>query len=194
MAHSRICSIEGCGKPSRRRGWCSAHYQRWYCHGDPLGGGTQRGALPQYFHEVVMAYEGDECLAWPYSRDADGYGRIRIDGEAVFVHREVCKRVNGPPPSPAHQAAHSCGKGHEGCVTKRHLRWATQRENSADMIMHGTASRGEARPHSKMTEAQIREIRSLKGKMLYREIAAKMGLSRPSISMIMARKTWAWLD
>lgn len=29
------CAIEGCQKPSRTRGWCSAHYERVRVHGDP---------------------------------------------------------------------------------------------------------------------------------------------------------------
>lgn len=34
----RTCTIDGCdGKPVGR-GWCSAHWQRWRKHGDPLGG------------------------------------------------------------------------------------------------------------------------------------------------------------
>lgn len=30
------CSIEGCGRPSRGRGWCSMHWSRWRKSGDPL--------------------------------------------------------------------------------------------------------------------------------------------------------------
>lgn len=32
----RTCSIDGCGKIVRSRGWCNAHYIRWRIHGDPL--------------------------------------------------------------------------------------------------------------------------------------------------------------
>jgi hypothetical protein len=31
----RPCSIDGCAKPAKCRGWCSTHYQRWRTHGDP---------------------------------------------------------------------------------------------------------------------------------------------------------------
>lgn len=29
------CSVEGCEKPVRARGWCGRHYVRWLKHGDP---------------------------------------------------------------------------------------------------------------------------------------------------------------
>lgn len=32
----RTCSIEGCDKPCKGRGWCGMHWQRWRRHGDPL--------------------------------------------------------------------------------------------------------------------------------------------------------------
>ena len=33
---SKICSITGCGKSVRARGWCEMHHGRWRRHGDPL--------------------------------------------------------------------------------------------------------------------------------------------------------------
>lgn len=36
MADLRLCSITGCGKRARTRGYCPMHYQRWRHHGDPL--------------------------------------------------------------------------------------------------------------------------------------------------------------
>lgn len=38
----RVCAVEGCEKPHYARGWCNKHYQRWWQHGDPLGGGPER--------------------------------------------------------------------------------------------------------------------------------------------------------
>ncbi len=29
------CSVNGCDRPSRKRGWCEAHYQRWRQNGEP---------------------------------------------------------------------------------------------------------------------------------------------------------------
>lgn len=41
-AHTRECSLSGCGKPAITRGMCNAHYRRLLRHGDPLGGGPSQ--------------------------------------------------------------------------------------------------------------------------------------------------------
>lgn len=33
MKATRMCSIEGCDRPTKGRGWCNRHYQRWYATG-----------------------------------------------------------------------------------------------------------------------------------------------------------------
>ena len=39
-----LCSIEGCKRPSRARGWCINHYRRYKRNGDPvIEGGLPRG-------------------------------------------------------------------------------------------------------------------------------------------------------
>lgn len=29
------CSVRGCRRPVKARGWCNRHYLRWWKHGDP---------------------------------------------------------------------------------------------------------------------------------------------------------------
>lgn len=36
MTTAKICSIDGCDKPAKGRGWCGAHWWRWRNNGDPL--------------------------------------------------------------------------------------------------------------------------------------------------------------
>lgn len=36
------CSIDGCHRPKRTRGWCASHYQRWLKYGSTSGGGPVR--------------------------------------------------------------------------------------------------------------------------------------------------------
>jgi predicted SprT family Zn-dependent metalloprotease len=38
MTHIKICSVDGCGKPLIKGGYCNKHYLRFKRHGDPLAG------------------------------------------------------------------------------------------------------------------------------------------------------------
>jgi len=189
----KTCLIEGCGKPARNRGWCEAHYARWRHHGDPLRGGNLRaraslGEPARYLMEVVLKHQGPECLIWPFGRTG-GYGRI---GRRGLVHRIVCEAVHGPPPTPQHEAAHSCGRGHDGCVSRTHLSWKTPKENSADRVLHGTAPCGEQNGYAKLTAADLVAIRSAlaAGNTTQRQIAAQFGVSHGTISLIRHGRTW----
>lgn len=193
MATSRICSIPDCGKPHDSHGFCGAHAQRFRKHGDPLAGRTPEGALPKFINETVLPYVGDECLIWPFSR-TKGYAAMGGKGQTVYVSRLVCEHRNGPPPSPAHQAAHSCGNGHRGCVTPRHLSWKTRKENMADCVGHGTHKRGERHPLVKLNADQVRQIRALRGAMSQTAIGARFGVTQSLVGMIQRRTIWKSLD
>jgi len=140
-----------------------------------------------------MAYDGDECLPWPFTRNSDGRGQIWDGAKASLVHRMVCERVNGPPPTPKHEAAHSCGHGHLACATKGHLSWKTPTENAADKIIHGTLIRGEQQWMAKLTETDVHEIRSLLGTTTKQSIATTFGVSPDNIRAIEIGRSWAWL-
>jgi hypothetical protein len=188
------CSVEGCDRVSRMRGWCEMHYRRWQRHGDPLGGRTPEGTLLTYLHDVVLPWSSDECLIWPYGRSGiDGYGRMRLNGRTQLVSRIACEAVHGSPPTPLHQAAHSCGNGHLGCVNPRHVRWATRVENEADKLAHGTHARGERSANAKLTDAAVRQIRALVGTTSAKELARQFGVSTGAISRITRGDNWAWL-
>jgi hypothetical protein len=148
MANNFICKIEGCGKPRKGRGWCSQHWQRWRKYGDPLAARPKAldGEPDRFFREVVLVYDGEDCLLWPYGRDGWGYGRIWIDGRTHNVHRLACEMEHGLPSDARLEAAHSCGNGHLACVNRKHVRWATPKENSADKFVHGTMYRGGNKP------------------------------------------------
>ena len=187
-----ICSIPQCGKVVLAREWCENHYQRWRKYNDPLGGGPDRnakGAARKFIEEVILHYEGDECLLWPFSK-TKGYGIFHADGKKQIVSRYVCYRTHGNPPTAKHQAAHSCGNGSGGCVTKGHLSWKTGTENQADRIVHGTSNRGERHGRSKLTEQQVREIRSMIGTQSHSAIAKRFGVVSTHIGLIARRGTW----
>jgi hypothetical protein len=142
----------------------------------------------QFFREVVLPYEGTACLIWPFAKDADGYAKLRVDGALHYVCRLICTGVHGEPPTPRHEAAHFCGRGDHGCVTKRHLDWKTPKENKADMLLHGTRLRGEKCASAKVTVDQVIEARA--AVETQQKIADRLGISRGQVSRIRNKQDW----
>jgi hypothetical protein len=148
----------------------------------------------EFFEEVVLTYEGNDCLVWPYCRNQRGYGILRHEGYTTkFVHRLACARVHGPGPTSRHQAAHSCGNGSGGCCNPNHLSWKTPEGNAQDKVLHGTANRGERQGNSKLTTEQVLEIRFLARSIPQVELSLMFGVGDNTISCIVNRKSWAWL-
>ncbi len=192
MASQRICKIDGCGKPYLASGFCRAHYKKWKRHGDPHGGYNFRGH-PQAWLSRQAKIVDDHCMIWPFGKAAFGYGVVWRETKMIAAHIVMCEAVHGPRPSDVHEVAHSCGKGRDGCVNPKHLRWATKTSNEADKIIHGTSNRGERNGHSKLTQADIKTIRSLAGKMKQSDIADEYGVTRGGISSIVTGRTWGWV-
>lgn len=194
------CSVEGCEQDASRAangrlGMCSLHYQRNKKHGDP----HIRRETPSPAKDWMRAhanFEGDDCLTYPFHRARDGYGRIHRDndGPVTTASNYMCGLAHGPAPTDRHEAAHLCGKGHEGCVNPRHLYWATSRQNHADRLKHGTTNRGEQQGASRLKEADVRRIRALRGRRTNQQLADEYGVDPSHICKIQNRQSWRWLD
>lgn len=139
------------------------------------------GAAARFLHENV-GYAGEECLTWPFATLPTGYGNFGHLGEHHYAHRYMCELVKGPPPSPIHEAAHSCGRGKFGCVDP-------PTENALDSRAHGTQARNPWGPMGKLTKNQIAEIWALKGRKTQAEIAAQFGVSASTIRDIYLGRT-----
>lgn len=185
-----LCGITGCGKPFYGRGLCHAHYERQRRKGDlavdrPLRRRTTNGA-PEQFIAKALRYEADDCLLWPYGQDRDGYGVVGWEK----AHVRVCRTIHGERPPDKDEVAHSCGQ--RACINPRHLRWATSQENADDTLIHGTraAIQGERMWKAKLTERQIRAIRSQADDRTLTELARDYGVSPSNILLILKGKTW----
>lgn len=146
---------------------------------------------PQPLHLLWLKehvdYDGPDCLIWPWSRFTTGYGQVGIDRKVHGAHRVMCELVNGPPPTPAHQAGHSCGLGHDACVHPKHLSWKTKSENRRDREQHRRKIKNF---RYKLTPEQAEEIRKLAGTMTNTALAAKYGVSRGCVRQIIKGETW----
>lgn len=187
-----MCSIDGCLKNSWAKNLCRAHYAKLRCYGDATRGRTY---LPtgerKRFIASAIAYEGDDCLLWPFSNNGNGYPRYSDGKKKRYAHRNVCEAVYGHPPGERAETAHSCGNGHLGCITPKHLRWATRQENIDDMRAHGTILEGEKNPRSKLTKDEVAEIRSLKGNISCRRAGMRFGVAAQTVHDIWSGRTWA---
>lgn len=192
------CSVDGCNNNAHYTkrgalGMCNAHYLRSKKFGDPKGGGTFVGEPLGWLksHSNVI---DSECLIWPYSNYPSGYGQIRYEGRSQKASRVMCTLVHGAPPRRGMEAAHSCGNGHLGCVNPSHIRWDTPKGNCADRAEHGTENRGTRQWMAKLKDEDVRDIRAKAGQMYHRDIARLHGVSRMTVTDIVNRRTWAWLE
>lgn len=110
-------------------------------------------------------------------------------GRYELVSRLVCMVFHGAPPSDKHQAAHGDGNTANNHVDN--LRWATPIENMSDQIRHGTRMYGSRNPAAKLTEEDVRMIRSLRrdGKLL-EDIAAIFKVHHILVAEICRRERW----
>lgn len=137
-------------------------------------------------------HQDDACLIWPFNRCAPhGRGQLGHNGKrSLLAHREMCRLVHGEPPTAKHQASHSCGNGHLGCVNPRHLSWATNSQNQMDRRRHGTMQRNPTGKKGKLTAEQVTRIKALKGKKTQLELAEMFGVKYGTIGSIHRGETW----
>lgn len=137
-------------------------------------------------------YRGDDCLKWPFGGDPkSGRGALQHNGIKRWAHRWMCMLAHGEPPTPKHTAAHECGKGHEGCINPRHLKWKTQAENLADCARHGTQPKHTYGSKGLLTRTQAAEIREQRGVRTQAQLAADFGVSEGAINDIWRGRTHA---
>lgn len=121
------CSVTGCDRPLRARGYCGAHYQRWQ-KGKPLDNpiclSGLRGPIKTRLPHLID--KSGDCWEWLGSRDSKGYGQTEIEGKLRRAHRVVYEHEIGPIPDGL-VLDHLCRN--PNCVNPAHLEPVTQRIN-----------------------------------------------------------------
>lgn len=107
------------------------------------------------------------------------------------VHRLVLETFNRPK-NPGEECRHLDGNIRNNALTN--LRWGTSAQNMADKIAHGTWVRGSRVGNSRLTEAQVREIkRRLEQKEPHASIALDYGVKAVTVSAISSGRNWSWV-
>ena len=130
-----------------------------------------------------------ECWLWTAYKDKDGYGKFWYEGRTRKAHR-ISWLLSGREIPEGNVLRHKCRNRH--CVNPEHLETGTLAENQADRIRDGTSSRGIKNGSVKLTEEHVKHIRARATESGV-ELAKEFGVSPPSISRIILRKSWKWL-
>lgn len=116
------------------------------------------------------------CWIWPYSTNKEGYGHFQKDRKQHDAHRWFFEFFRGSIPVNT-ELDHICRN--RACVNPEHLEPVSHREN----CLRGS--------QTKLTPAQVKEIRSLKGKFTLQQIGNKYGVSKTTIGYIFNGQRWA---
>ena len=133
MTSEPQCSLGGCVKPAKHRGWCGMHYERWRRHGDPhVTLSPQRAAdttLEQALKAKTVRTESG-CDEWTGTRTRKGYGLVSVHGTMRSTHRVAYEVFVGPIPDGI-EIDHRCGN--HACINAAHLRHATRNQNMQNL-------------------------------------------------------------
>lgn len=150
-----ICQAPGCSAPPKAAGLCWPHYTRKNKNGTFEISRSTSKDMRQFFANALVS-ETDECIIWPYGKDAAGYGLLTINGKQKPVNVHVCTALYGP--ANGRVSCHACHN--KACCNPRHLRWGTHKDNAQDSIAVGNWQRGERNGHAKLTADDVAQIRA----------------------------------
>lgn len=126
----KICSITGCLRSVRSKGWCSVHYYRWYEKGDPEAEVNSRDSsrVERFWAKVDKTSSPEGCWLWSGYTDKLGYGHFRSGkNKMTRAHIYSYKLHHGEIPQGLvidHYL--SCITS---CVNPEHLKAVTQQKN-----------------------------------------------------------------
>jgi hypothetical protein len=123
-----------------------------------------------------------------------GYPRVKIDRLDFKVHQLVLQTFVGPCP-PGMECRHLDGDKMNCHLSN--LTWGTRQENMADRTRlgeHGNKSRpGETHGRAKLTDEDVRLIRSLRPETTYPALMKRFNVSLSTLKAIVKGKAWTHL-
>lgn len=152
------------------------------------------------FHPLIMPEPTSGCWLWlGATNGSSGYGLISVGKRKSMAHRVVFQQHCGPVPDDV-LVCHRCDN--PACVNPQHLFSGTPHDNMQDKVRKGRQSagerhatimkavvqRGEGHCRAKLTEEQVRKIRT--SSLNNSELARQMGVSGVMVSLIRRGRFW----
>ena len=118
---------------------------------------TLEQQLIAFWQKVDRSGGDDACWEW-LAGTRGGYGLMRWRGKTTSAHRVSWELAHGSIPDGL-DVLHSCDNPR--CVYPAHLFLGTHQDNMVDMLRKGRGNKpsGEKNGNSKLTDAQVAEIR-----------------------------------
>jgi hypothetical protein len=152
---------------------------------------------------LLRSVRDGECLLWTGRLNGDGYGKIDFEGREYGVHVLAYLTFVGPIPEGL-QVQHSCNV--RRCFEPVHLSVGTNQRNMDYRNACGRQARGEHAGRAKLTEAQVRELRTRADEIgtghsgrrpageprrpSLRLLAEEYGITHGTLMAIVHRRTW----
>lgn len=220
----KLCEC-GCGQPApiakqsdTRLGYVKGGPKRF------IAGHQSRVQFPppeERFWASVQKTDG--CWLWTGPRDKDGYGIFHVDGKNIKAHRYSYELHRGPIPEGL-WGLHKCDN--PPCVRPDHLYAGTHIDNVNDAVERGRVptgdrngsrihpekrprgdqhwarqvsqmpTRGAANGRAKISESDVRKIRSLyaTGKYSQSRLGEMFGLTQSGVGSIVNRRAWNHIE
>jgi hypothetical protein len=146
----------------------------------------------QRFWDKVDQRGEDECWPWKAGTFKTGYGCFHLEKirTSVTAHRMMWKLVNGHIPEGMY-VCHHCDN--RLCVNPDHLFLGTHADNMRDMGRKGRTAKGPGSGsfvRRKLSDENVRWIRSMKGKALPRELAEHLGVATATVWCVQVGRSY----
>lgn len=161
-----------------------------YCSYECSWAGQLKCADELFWKKVDIS---GECWLWQSTHRSGGYGNFVSQSKSILAHRYSYELVYGPIPEGLF-VLHSCDV--KLCVRPTHLSVGTQLENMQQCKARGRTPFGEKQGQSKLTDADVRKIRTMyaSGEYTFDQLAEIFPVRRHTISKAVRRLTWAHIN
>lgn len=140
------------------------------------------GSIAQRLAGHTDCHGPDECWLWHGAKNNNGYPQMRVRKVTMLATRLAYEEHHGVNLLRGQHVLHRCDT--PLCLNPSHLFLGDPKSNSEDKVNKGRQAKGFALPHTRLSEDQVKEIRSATGSQ--GEIAARFGVSQPVVSRVKA--------